>query len=32
MKKAGKTLLNPRRKNRCNGFYGAINYQTELIL
>ncbi|CAH6271320.1 Uncharacterised protein [Klebsiella pneumoniae] len=32
MKKAGKTLLNPRRKNRCNGFYGSINYQTELIL
>ena len=30
MKKAGGTLLNPRRKNRSNGFYGFINYQKEL--
>ncbi len=26
MKKAGQTLLNPRRKNRDNDFYGFMNY------
>ena len=32
MKKAGVTLLNPRRKNRSNGFYGSIHYQMELTV
>lgn len=32
MKKAGKTLLNPRSKTRYSVFYCSINYQPELIL
>ena len=28
--KAGEPLLDPRRTNRANGFYGFINYQKEL--
>lgn len=31
MKKAGQALLNPRRKNRDNDFYGFVNYQKESI-
>lgn len=32
MKKAGKTLLNPRRENRSSDVHGFINYHKELTV